>query len=154
MVCGTSQGGGETRPPFSLVLPKKTLQRGLSCRFAAIHLPGRARSKRKTLWRTNSTRSCRVGRNTGVSVVGAVGTCGVLLECALGWWNIRSSSRICRIGSGFRGRSSQGLYHQPRAFRFATRYVGDSRNVAAAKRGAQPMRLHPPKANRGCQMRH
>ena len=35
-------------PPFSFRLAeKKTLQRGFSCRFAAIHLPGRARSKRK-----------------------------------------------------------------------------------------------------------
>ena len=73
-----------------------------------------------------------------------LGLTGVRFELVEHWGG---SSRIWGIGYGFRGRSSQGLHHKPRAFRFATRYVGDIYSVAAAKRGAQPMRFSPTKAN-------
>ena len=54
---------------------KRTLQRGFSCRCAAIHLLRRARWKKKALGRLNPTRMCRVDRNTRVVVTGAVQTC-------------------------------------------------------------------------------
>ena len=82
--------------------------------------------KRKDALAQNGTSWCLFCLNTGVSVVGAAVILGVVLECAGGRRNRDGSSRIWRIGRCFRGRSPQGFYHQPRAFRFATRYRGGS----------------------------
>ena len=71
--------GARGMPPHSFSsCRKRTLQRGFSCRYAAIHLLRRARGKKKALGRINLTPLCQVDRNTGVAVAGAVPTCGLV----------------------------------------------------------------------------
>ncbi len=68
--------GARGMPPHSFSsCRKRTLQRGFSCRYAAIHLLRRARWKKKALGRINLTQMCQVDRKTGVVVAGAVQTC-------------------------------------------------------------------------------
>ena len=96
------------RPPFSLVLPKKT---------------GRARSKRKTPLCPNPSLRSGLDR-TGVERDGAPKIDSLLPGALESWGTEMVLPRIWGRGCGFRGYSMKGMSFWPRAFRFATRYTG------------------------------
>ena len=102
--CSPDWGYTGTRPPLFFDSVKETLQRGFSCRCASIHLPRRARCKRKNAGR--KTARCalfayergprqpvltRLGRLLpGAPDIGGTGAiCRRKLEiltCFRGWW--------------------------------------------------------------------
>ena len=65
-------GAGDPSPHSLLSWQKRTLQRGFSCPFGAIHLPGRGRWKRKPPGRQNAPAGAFC-RNTGVVRSGLAG---------------------------------------------------------------------------------